>query len=240
MSNLTIFQISLNKFPKHFEKGLSQLSSNEELFNESAHFYEDKLHQSGYQQKLKEKPVNAKTHNKRNHKRIIIWFNPLFSRNKSAKIGKCFLNLFDKHFRQNHRLRKIFNRNRIQVSYSCTKYMKTIINNHNKNILGKKPSINTSTCNCRNKEACWLNGQCRIGEVLYEGTLSSNQRNYEEKKYFGIAEEYFEGRLYNHNLSFRKEFYKNDTELSKELWQIKIKNYTPKNNLENYQKMLTI
>ena len=52
--------------------------------------------------------------------------------------------------------------------------MKTIINNHNKNILGKKPSINTSTCNCRNKEACPLN------------------------------------------------------ELSKELWQIKIKNNTPK------------
>ena len=33
--------------------------------------------------------------------------------------------------------------------------------------------------------------------------------------------------LYNHNLSFRNDLYKNDTELSKELWQIKMKNYTP-------------
>ena len=55
------------------------------------------------------------------------------------------------------------------------------------------------------------------GEVLYESTLTSNQQNYKDKKYFEIAEESFKGRLYNHNLSFRNEFYKNDTELSKEL-----------------------
>ena len=106
--------------------------------------------------------------------------------------------------------------------------MKAIITSHNKNILGKKPSINRSNCNCRNKEACPLNGQCQIGEVVYESTLSSNQPNYKEKKYFGIAEESFKRRLYNHNLSFRNEFNKNVTELSKELWQIKMKNYTPK------------
>ena len=106
--------------------------------------------------------------------------------------------------------------------------MKTIINNHSKNILGKKASINSSTCNCRNKEACALNGHCQIGEVVYEGTLSSNQPNYKEKKYFGIAEESFKGRLYNHNFSFRNKFYKNDTELSKKLWQIKMKNYASK------------
>ena len=103
------------------------------------------------------------------------------------------------------------------------------INNLNKNILGKRPSINTWTCNCRNKEACPLNGQCQIGEVVYEGTLSGNQPDYKEKNYFGITEETFKGRLYNHNLSFRNEFHKNNAELSKELWQIKMKkNYIPK------------
>ena len=106
--------------------------------------------------------------------------------------------------------------------------MKTIINNHNKNILEKKPSIDTSNCNCRNKEYCPLNGQCQIGEVVYESTLTSNQQIYKDKRYFGIVEESFKGRQYNHNLFFRNEFYKNDTELSKELWQIKMKNYTPK------------
>ena len=174
----------IKQIPKTIEKRLSQLSSSEKIFNESAPFYEDKLHQSGYQQKLKYNPANTETHNKRNHKRNIIWFNPPFSRNVSTKIGKCFLNLLDKHFPRNHRLHKIFNRNNVKVSYSCTKSMKTLITNHNKNILGKKPSINKSHCNCRNKEACPLNGQCQIGEVVYESTLSSNQPNYKEKKVF--------------------------------------------------------
>ena len=131
--------------------------------------------------------------------------------------------MFDKHFPQNHQLYRIFNRNSVKVSYSCTRNMKTIINNHNKNILAMKPSINTSTCNCRNKEGCPLNGQCQIGEVVCEG----NQENCKEKKYSEIAEEPFKGRLYNQNLSFRNEFYKNDTEFFKELWQIKMKNCTP-------------
>ena len=43
----------IKQIPKTIEKRLSQLSSSEEIFNESAPFYEDKLHQSGYQQKLK-------------------------------------------------------------------------------------------------------------------------------------------------------------------------------------------
>ena len=59
--------------------------------------------------------------------------------------------------------------------------MKTIINDHNKNILGNKPSINASPCNCRNKEAYPFNGQCQIGKVVYEGTLSRNQPKYKEK-----------------------------------------------------------
>ena len=62
--------------------------------------------------------------------------------------------------------------------------MKTIINNHNANILGKKPSINRSTCNCRNKESCPLNGYCQIGELVYEGSLSSNQPNTKKEKLF--------------------------------------------------------
>ena len=127
--SLLIWTIALTdptkNIPKTIEKRLWQLSSNEEMFNESAPpFYEDKLHQSGYQQKLKYNPVNTKTHSKRNHKRNIIWFNHPFNRNVSTKIGKYFLNLLDKDFPWNHHLHKIFNRNRVKVSYSCTKTWK--------------------------------------------------------------------------------------------------------------------
>ena len=125
--------------------------------------------------------------------------------------SNIFLNLLNKHFPRNHRLKKILNRNSVKISYSCTKTMKTIIKNHNKNILGKKPSMDTSTCNYRNKKDFLLNGQCQIGEIVYESTLTSNQQNYKDKNYFGIEEESFKGRLYNHNLSFRNKFYKNNT-----------------------------
>ena len=60
------------QIPKTIEKHLSQLSSSEEIFNESAPLYKDKLHQSGYQQKLKYNPANTEIHNKSNHKRNII------------------------------------------------------------------------------------------------------------------------------------------------------------------------
>ena len=40
---------NIKQNPKTIEKRLSQLSSKEEIFNESAPFYKDKLHQSGYQ-----------------------------------------------------------------------------------------------------------------------------------------------------------------------------------------------
>ena len=53
------------------EKRVFQLSANEKIFNESAPLKEDKLDQSGYQQKLKYSPVNTKTYNKRNYKRYI-------------------------------------------------------------------------------------------------------------------------------------------------------------------------
>ena len=79
----------VKQIPKTIEKCLFQLS-NEEIFSESVPFYEDKLHQPGYQQKLKYNPVNTKIHNKCNHKINIIWFKPPCSRNVSTKNGKYF------------------------------------------------------------------------------------------------------------------------------------------------------
>ena len=69
----------IKQISKTIEKRLSQLSSIEEKFNESAHFYEDKLQQSGYKHKLKYNPANTEIHNKRNDKRTLLWFNLPFS-----------------------------------------------------------------------------------------------------------------------------------------------------------------
>ena len=65
----------------------------------------------------------------------------VFSKNVSTNIGHKFLSLVDKHFPKDHKLRKIFNRNIIKISYSCMNNTKQIIDNHNKRILN--PPIHT-------------------------------------------------------------------------------------------------
>ena len=58
--------------------------------------------------------------------------------------------------------------------------------------------------------------------VSLENTTKLQRKEIIKKKVFWTIpknpEELFKGRLCNHNLSFRNEFYKNDMELSKELW----------------------
>ena len=49
----------------------------------------------------------------------ILWYNPPFSKNVNTNICHRFLTLVDKHFPKDHKLRKIFNRNTIKISYSC-------------------------------------------------------------------------------------------------------------------------
>ena len=67
-----------------------------------------------------------------------------------TNIGKEFLNLISKHFPKNHQKSKIFNKNNMKVSYSCTDNLQTIIKKHNRKILktSKTPSTENK-CNCR-------------------------------------------------------------------------------------------
>ena len=102
----------------------------------------------------RKKPATHTTQNScKNRQRNIIWFNPPYSMNIQTNIGREFLNLVDKHFPKNHRYNKIFNKNNIKVSYSCTDNLQTIIKKHNRKILekSKKPSTENN-CNCRKKK----------------------------------------------------------------------------------------
>ena len=71
----------------------------------------------------------------------MIWFNPPYSKNVVTKVGHYFLKLLDKHFPRHHKLHKIFNRNTVKVSYSCTKNIKSIINSHNKKVLHQTETV---------------------------------------------------------------------------------------------------
>ena len=217
----------IKHLPTSIENRLSNLSSNEQIFQESITYYEDNLRQSGYNKKLMYKPTDTNQQRHHNHKRKIIWFNPPFSKSVATNIGKTFLNLLDFHFPKPHILNRIFNRNKIKVSYSCMQNIKSIINNHNKKILHNTTETKEG-CNCRNKSLCPLSGTCLTPNIIYEAKITSNQPNYDEKVYFGTAETDFKTRFNNHTKSFNHHQYENDTELSKEFWTIKRNEFRPK------------
>ena len=54
-----------------------------------------------------------------------------------TNVAMSFLHLIDKHFPKSHKLLKIFNKNDLKVSYSCTTNMANIIKNHNRKILNE-------------------------------------------------------------------------------------------------------
>ena len=192
--------------PASIETRLSNLSSTEIIFKESTKHYENNLRQSGYNKKLTDKPTDTNHQKHSTHKRKIIWFNPLFSKNVSTKIGKSFLSLLDLHFPKNHIYSSIFNRNKIKVSYSCMQNIKSVINNHNMKVLNNTAETEES-CNCRNKNNCPLDGKCLTPNIIYEAQIMSNQLNYKQKVYIGTAETDFKHRFNNHTKSFNLENY---------------------------------
>ena len=120
----------IKKLPKAISDRLCRNSSNAEIFHASKIEYETALRNSGYK-KVGFKYIQVhKNNNKQSRQRNIIWFNPPFSQAVSTYIAKQFLDLLDKHFPQNNQLQKIFNRNTVKVSYSCTPNVGAQLSSH--------------------------------------------------------------------------------------------------------------
>ena len=97
-----------------------------------------------------------------------------------------------KYFSRHHKLHKIFNKNTVKVSYSCTKNITSIINCRNKkNLHQNQPCPNEGKCNCIRKEVCPLNRNCQADNIVYEATITCNEQNYNKNIYIGIAETTF-------------------------------------------------
>ena len=148
-------------------------------------------------------------------------------------IGHRFLALVDKHFPEDHKLRKIFNRNIIKISYSHMNNTEQIIDNHNNCILNSSKHINdtadntntkdTKTCNCRQKNTCPLNRNCLQSSLIYQATVTRKDNSTTET-YIGLTENDFKTRYRNHTASFRHTNLRNSTELSKHIWTLKENN----------------
>ena len=213
------------QLPLSVEARLSSLSSSKQMFDEAKREYQVVLTKNSYKHDLRYNPQKtADKGNKKKRKRNIIWFNPPYSKTVETNIGKCFLALLDKHFPRGSKFHKIFNRNTVKISYGCMTNMAAIINSHNKKVLGQSKNLERGGCNCqrgRHRNNCPLSGECLTKNLLYGATLSSDLRNYQDKKYRGITYNEFKEREGCHENTFRDEQQKNKTELSKEVWRIK-------------------
>ena len=223
-------QAITKNIPESINKRLSNISSNEETFDQSAPPYQEALQKSGYNFQLKYAPPQqpSKENQKRKRTRNITWFNPPYSINVKTNVGKRFLQLIDKCFPATHKLHKLLNRNTIKVSYSCMPNMKQTISAHNKTLLNKtRKSHETDEseikCNCRKKSECPITDGCLTSSVVYQATVT-RQDNNKEETYIGLTENSFKSRYYGHTSSFKNPKYRTSTTLSQYVWDLKDNN----------------
>ena len=112
-------------------------------------YTQKRLKKSGFNDKLtySTKTADCDTSEKKKCKRKVKWFNPPFSLNVKTALGKIFLRLVKRHFPKENPLHRIFNKNTLNVSYSCIVNVAFVLSAHNRNILCPKKS--EFSCNCR-------------------------------------------------------------------------------------------
>ena len=82
-------------------------------------------------------------------------------------------------------MHKIFNRNTVKVSYSCTLNVDSIIKSHNKKLTNAEKKL-TKYCNCRKKQECSLEGKCRSEDIIYKCVVTAT--GHPRKVYLGTGE----------------------------------------------------
>ena len=120
----------------------------------------------------------------------------------SKNVAERFLDLLDRHFAPNNQLHKIFNKNTVKVSYSCTLNVGSIIKSHNKKPINAE-NKQTKDCNCRKKEECPLKGKCRSEDIIYKCVVTAT--GHPRKVHLGTAEGDFKQRYCNHKKSFQNQ-----------------------------------
>ena len=66
-------------------------------------------------------------------------------------------------------------------------------------------------CNCRNETECPLEGECLQDEIVYQATVTTREK---AETYVGLTATDFKTRWRNHQMSFKHEKRRNDTELA--------------------------
>ena len=211
----------IKQIPTMIQTRISDLSCNEEEFENAKGDYSDALNLSGHEHNLEFRKSNTRNNNqsKRKRRRKILWFNPPYNESVTNCIEKEFYQLLDRHFPRHHHYYSLFNRHNVRLSYSCTQNMKAVISSHNKKLLA--PTVaneQAPTCNCRQGTVCPLNGICLTPAIVYQGHIHTNNG---EEHYTGLTEPPWKTRYHGHTSSFRHIDKRNETALSKRFWELR-------------------
>ena len=214
----------IKNIPAGINRRLSSISSSQQIFDRSAPLYQRELDRNGYNFTLKFDPPKKK---KRCRSRRVLWFNPPYSLNVKTHVGAKFLKLIDKHFPPGSPLHSILNRNTVKVSYKCLPNLASILAKNNSKVMKSKETQagGNVKCNCRNKAECPLPGKCLTPSLIYQAQVETTAS---KESYIGLTANTFKSRYSGHKSSFNKINRRNETTLSKHIWDLKEKN-------ENYQ-----
>ena len=107
-----------------------------------------------------------------NRCRKIIWFNSPYSQNVETNIGKRFFKLVLKNFPKNHRFKKTFNLNTLNLPKAN---LQSLIKQHNSKVLmdAKKPA---RLCNCRYKDSSPLADKCLAKSTVYRAEVTTTDK----------------------------------------------------------------
>ena len=175
---------------------------------------------SGYTFNLEYEPP-AQNVAKAKRRRNILWFNPPFSETVKTNIGKQFFLILAECFPKENPLSKIFNKNTVKLSYSCTPNFKSHINRNNKKVI-KIQDAQQDTCECRN-DVCPVQGKCGQSEVVYRAEVKQLDNDVVDT-YTGCTKQKFRKRYNQHKQSFNNHKYWDATSLSVYIWELKKRN----------------
>ena len=118
------------------------------------------------------------------------------------------------------------NKNTIKLSYSCMPNMKNIMKQQNEHLLREEQEDEHQGCNCENIENCPLNGQCLTDDnLVYTADVVYNDGEEDvQDTYHGSTAGPFKTRWTEHKSSFRLEYKKKNSTLSKLIWRLKENN----------------
>ena len=211
----------IKELPTYIDKRLSNHSSDEKTFKESAIYYKNPLNKAGYTGKSVYHFASASNQGNEtnNCQWNVIWFNPPNSKHVATRISLSFLHLRDTHFQKCHNFNKISKKIKIKASYSCMQNIKAIINNVNKTILHQNKEIKVGI-NCRNRKYFPLTEKSLFPIIVYVGKITSS-RTTQRRFAWELQKSHSTS-----NSSFTKITQK-ITELSKVYWEIKKSNFIP-------------